>query len=195
MLPAILVKDKIVTGTHHGDAFSKLTEEEKKEQVLSGFLDNNKFITDEETIYLKDIILLRHAQSNEAGCITPEGCNQAVKTAEFLKTVCIGYYGFCSPYLRCKQTSEIIKNTCSVSFQIDPHLEKQTNCENSKDFSSRIIEMLDILPKKSILITHTDFIQNTIVYLVKHNLKSIANCSITYISQNKLIWLTKVVNA
>jgi len=203
MLPAIFVKDKIITGSHHGDAFSKLTEEEKNaEELLSGFLDNDhlKFITDDEIIYLKDIIILRHAQSDlrvEDGPVTSYGRAQAFKAASFLKQLClIGYNGFCSPYLRCKQTSAIIREVCCIPFETDLHLSKQTNYESSQDFLNRIIETLDLLPPKSLLITHTDFIQNilTITHLIKENLKSVSNCSITYIHQNRLIMLAREVN-
>jgi phosphohistidine phosphatase SixA len=204
MLPAIFVKDKIITGSHHGDAFSKLTEEEKNAaELLSGFLDNDhlKFITEDETIYLKDIIILRHAQSDlrvEDGPITSNGRTQAFKAASFLKQLCLaGYTGFCSPYLRCKQTSAIIREICSMPFDTDLHFSKQTNYEDSQDFSNRIVETLDFIPPKSVLITHTDFIQNilAITHLIRENLKSISNCSITYIHQNRIIWLAKETDA
>jgi broad specificity phosphatase PhoE len=202
MLPAILVKDKVVTGSHHGDAFSKLNEEEKNEEVISGFVDyeHNKFITDDGIIYLKDIIIVRHAQSDlriEDGPITSSGRSQAFKVAKFLKEFCLNdYHGFCSPFLRCKQTSVIIKEICSVHFDTDLHLCKQTSCEEQQDFSNRIIETLDSLPPKSILITHTDFIQNIlfITNIMKEKLQSISNCSITYIHQNRIIWLAKDIN-
>lgn len=203
MVPAILVKDKVVTGSHHGDAFSKLNEEEKNGKLLSGFIDYDhlKFITDEEIIYLKEIILLRHAQNDlraEDGSITPYGRAKAFRTAMFVRELHLnGYTGFCSPYVRCKQTSAIIKEICSISFETDLHFSKQTPYEKFQDFSDRIIETLDLLPQKSILITHADFIQNVLVttHLIKDSLKSINNCSITYINQNRLVWLAKDTDA
>jgi len=203
MMPAVFVKDKIVTGSHHGDAFSKLSEEEKNcNELLSGFIDYEhfKFITDDGTIYLKDIIILRHAQSDlraEDGPITSNGRAQAFRAASFLKTLCLGgYSGFCSPYLRCKQTSEIIKEICSLQFKTDTHFSKQTTYEDQEDFQNRIEETLDLLPQKSVLITHTDCIQKilALTHLIKDNLKLISNCSITYIHQNRLIWLAKDTN-
>ena len=203
MVPALFIGDKVVTGLHHGDAFSKLSEQEKNSELLSGFLDNehNKFVTEDETIYLKDIIILRHAQSDlrvEDGSITPSGRVQAFRAAEFLRELHLtGYVGFCSPYLRCKQTSAIIREICAISFEPDNHLCKQTQFEDHDEFQHRIIETLDILPPKSILITHTDFIQNVLnlTHLIKENLKLILNCSITYIRQNRLIWLAREINA
>lgn len=204
MLPAIFIKDKVVTGLHHGDAFAKLSEQEKNDtKLISGFLDDehHKFVTENEIIYLKDIIILRHAQSDlrvEDGPITPSGRAQAFRVAQFLKELHLaGYSGFCSPYLRCKQTSAIIKEICSIPFETDVHLCKQTPYENFQDFSNRITEMLDFLPPKSILITHTDFIQNILclTHLIKEQLKCVVNCGITYIHQNRLIWLMKEINA
>jgi broad specificity phosphatase PhoE len=170
---------------------------------MSGFLDDehHKFVTEDETIYLKDIILLRHAQSDlrvEDGPITPSGRGQAFRAAGFLRELHLaGYTGFCSPYLRCKQTSAIIKEICCIPFETEPHLCKQTPFENYDEFTGRITETLDFLPPKSVLITHTDFIQNILrlTHLIKEQLKCVVNCSITYIHQNRLIWLAKEINA
>lgn len=204
MVPALYIKDKVVTGLHHGDAFAKLNDHEKNDdELLSGFLDDehHKFITDDGAIYLKDIILLRHAQSDlrvEDGPITPSGRGQAFRVATFLKELHLaGYVGYCSPYLRCKQTSAIIREVCSIPFETDMHLSKQSSCENTTNFTTRIVETLDNLPQKSVLITHTDCIQNILIltHLIKENLKCVVNCSITYIHQNRLIWLAKDINA
>lgn len=200
MMPAVLVKDKIVTGLHHGDAFAKLSDAEKNStELLSGFVDyeHHKFVTDDEIIYLKDIIILRHAQSDiraEDGPITSNGRCQAFKAAAFLRTLSLnGYTGLCSPYLRCQQTSDIVKEITKIPFATDSRLSKQANFEDTEDFNHRIEEALDILPEKSVLITHCDFIQKILrlTHLLKENLKSISNCSITYIHQNRLIWLAK----
>jgi len=204
MVPALYIKDRVVTGLHHGDAFAKLSDQEKNDcQLLSGFLDNehHKFVTEDGTIYLKDIIILRHAQSDlrvEDGPRTPSGRAQAFRAASFLRELHLaGYVGFCSPYLRCQQTSAIIREICSIPFETDLHLSRQTSYEDDCDFVVRITETLDILPPKSILITHTDFIQNalTLTHLIKDSLKCVLNCSITYIHQNRLIWLAKDINA
>jgi broad specificity phosphatase PhoE len=203
MVPALFIGDKVVTGSHHGDAFSKLSDQEKNGELLSGFLDNehNKFVTEDETIYLKDIIILRHAQSDlrvEDGSITSSGRAQAFRAAEFLRELHLaGYVGFSSPYLRCKQTSAIIREICSISFEADNHLCKRTPFEDYHDFENRITETLDILPPRSVLITHTDFIQKilALTHLIKEQLNFVVNCSITYIHQNRLIWLAKDINA
>lgn len=204
MVPALFIGDKVVTGLHHGDAFAKLSDQEKNDcQLLSGFLDNahNKFVTEDETIYLKDIIILRHAQSDiraEDGPITQSGRAQAFRAAEFLMGLDLhDYVGFCSPYLRCKQTSAIIKEVCTIPFEPDIHLCRQTCYEDTQEFTKRIEEILDMLPSKSILVTHTDCIQNILhlTHLMKERLKLVLNCSITYMHQNRLIWLAKDINA
>jgi broad specificity phosphatase PhoE len=203
MIPAILVKDKVVVGDNHGDAFSKLSDTEKNDAPISGFIDcdHDKFVTETEIVYLKDIILLRHAQAQpeqENGPITEMGERQARKIAIFLQGMCLsGYSGFCSPYKRCLQTAIIIKEICSIEFDPDNHLSKQQPKETTEVFQKRIVESLDNLPKKSVLITHTDFIKSVLLYthLIGDELKSIANCSITYIHQNRIIWLAKDLNA
>lgn len=202
MTPAILLNDKVVTGSNHGDAFSKLSIAEQAANLISGFVDSdhNKFVTETEVVYLKEIILLRHAQAvpEENGEITEVGKTQAKRIATFMqKMQLIDYVGFCSPYIRCQQTSKIINETCSIKFDSDLHLKKRQENETSKEFCLRIVETLDNLPKKSVLITHTDFIQNVLLYthLIKDSLQTITNCSITYINQNRIIWLAKDINA
>src|SRR5271170_6578612 len=103
MVPAILTDNKIVTGTNHGDAFSQLSEIEKNSSLTSGFLDcqHHKFITDQDQIiYLKEIIILRHAESTpeENGPLTNLGKNQANHVAKILLNMSIqGFIGFHSP--------------------------------------------------------------------------------------------------
>ncbi len=187
MLPAILTDGKVVTGLHHGDAFSKLNQTEKQQDLISGFYENLKFISDDGTIYLKEIILLRHAQADakeENGSITTEGRNQAVKVANFLTIFKNqGFIGFCSPYTRCFQTSEIIKEISSIPFKINQNLSKG---------NTQLEETLDFLPEKSILVTHLDIIQ-TILVITKlvNKISFISNCSVTYINKNRLVWLDK----
>jgi phosphohistidine phosphatase SixA len=192
MQPALLTEDKVVTGLHHGDAFSKLNEDEKNNPLISGFVDYEhfKFVTDDETIYLKEIILLRHAQSDirkENGCITDMGRQQAFKAANFLSFFREkGFTGFCSPYLRCQQTSEIIKEICEIPFLVNECLAKGY-CNT--------IEILELLPEKSIVVTHSDIIRNIIMltHSINNTINSISNCSVTYIIRNRLIWLAREV--
>lgn len=201
MVPAILTDGKIVTGPNHGDAFSKLTEKEKNGNLKSGFLDCKKlkFVTDEDqVIYLKEIIILRHAESptnQENGPLTELGRKQAEIAAKFLATMQLqGFLGFCSPYNRCTETSTIIGENCPVSFSPCTDLSKRTCQENDNDFCNRLIQVLDFIPEKSILVTHTDFIQNVI--RITHsisNVDRITNCSVTYIIKNRIIWLAREI--
>ncbi len=67
--------------------------------------------------------------------------------------------------------------------------------ETPGEFINRITHVLDALPIKSILITHTDFIQNALIVTHFMSDRSIVNCSVTYIHQNRLIWLAREINA
>lgn len=198
MVPAILTDDKIVTGTNHGEAFSKLNETEKDGPLISGFLDckNHKFITDEnKVIYLKEIIILRHGEATEQenGPLTELGRKQASLVANFLTTMHLqNFQGLHSPYKRCAETSAIIEQNCKVPFTPCDNLSKRQ--ENEMDFCDRLVKTLDFIPERSILITHTDFIQNVIQ--ITHCISSIGkitNCSITYIRKNRIIWLAKEI--
>lgn len=54
MTPALYCNGKIFTGLNHGDAFSKLSEQEKNSEIQSGFVNKDIFITDTgEEILLK----------------------------------------------------------------------------------------------------------------------------------------------
>ena len=66
-IPALFANGKLVVGANHGDAFSKLTEQEQDGNISSGFVDqqSHKFISDEQEIYLKEIILIRHAHTGD----------------------------------------------------------------------------------------------------------------------------------
>jgi len=197
MLPAILVNDKIVTGLHHGDAYQKLTNAEKNDNLLSGFADDHKFITDDQIIYLKEIILVRHAESNTQvvnGKITPNGYHQAKQTAKFIKTLnLVDFNFFSSPYTRCLQTTNIISEECKTCYKIDDQLGKQRHDEDCENFEKRVTEVADHLPKKSIIITHTDFIKSLLHITKLDDIDLIPNCSITYIFYNRLIWKAKKV--
>lgn len=198
MLPAILCNNKLVTGLHHGDAFSKLTEQEKDSEMLSGFIDNLKFICDDRIIYLKEIILMRHGESDsqENGSLTEKGRSQTQKAATFLFNMNLqGFIGISSPYIRCQQTSRLLHDICEIDFHTDRCLSKKNINESNENFQHRMSLLLDELPAKSILITHTDFIQNilALINLITEQIESVDNCSITYIYNNRLIWLAKNV--
>ena len=65
--PALFANGKVVTGNNHGDAFSKLNVLEQEGSITSGFIDSdlNKFVSDDQEIYLKEILLLRHAHVDD----------------------------------------------------------------------------------------------------------------------------------
>lgn len=201
MVPAILVDNKVVTGCHHGDAFGKLSETQKNaDDLISGFADENKFITDDKVIYLKEIILIRHAEADTQymnGAITDAGRTHAAKTAAFILDMHLPSFTIMSsPYLRCIQTAKIISEQCRIPFSPKDELAKQRDKEPLPEFEKRITNVMDTLPKKSIIVTHTDFIQNIlrITQFTRENVKFVPNCSITYIFYNRLIWMLKDVD-
>lgn len=199
MLPAILSKDKVVTGFNHGDAYSRLSTEEK-ENVISGFLDEKKlkFITDEyDEIYLKDIIIIRHAQCDCQDfdrCINEVGRGQAIKTAIFLCNINLQDFSiYTSPYQRCVDTTKILSEQTHINYEVNEQLAKQEQTENFRDFEKRIKNVLDNLPKKSMIITHSDFVICLLKFLLNTTVKFVPNCSITYTISNRVIWMLKEI--
>jgi phosphohistidine phosphatase SixA len=129
---AIYVDGKIVTGRHHGEAFSFLSEAEKNSNtLLSGFWDpqSGRFISDCGEFYTKRIFLIRH--SNPA-CgydqdidppLCEEGVERAWATAHFLNSQNLEEYeGFTSPFRRCLETAHIIAALTGLAFVVDPCL-------------------------------------------------------------------------
>jgi len=199
MLPAIYVSGKVVTGSTHGDAFGKLSEKEKNSKVISGFYDPKKlkFIHEEIKLYLKKILLIRHADAGGFfnSHISDIGRIQAKMVAIFImKNGFSKYQGFSSPILRCQETSDIIKNSAKVEFYTMANLSKKTDQESQIDFGKRIEKVLEELPQNSILVSHSDIIQQIIGLIDSlHRIIPIPNCSITYIENEKIVWLTKEI--
>lgn len=197
MTPAIYSNGKIVTGLNHGDAFSKLSEEEKDLPLKSGFIDNhgNRFFTIEgEEIYIRQIILIRHA-IHDYEHITNEGRQQAQKVAAFLNSMQIKekeFSCFCSPKTRCKETAEEISKECQIKLETKEMLDEIQPLEQLEDFKKRIRNCFIILPKKSIIISHCDFIQMAIQLMQGHQqFVDIPNCSSTLIENEKVVFFAK----
>ena len=130
MLKALFVGGRVVTGVHHGDAFSKLSENEKNSrELLSGFWDDQtgKFVVpDSFTFFTKKIILVRHSlvQEHEESdpSLSYEGHNRCCKTARFLVDTedLTGFVGYTSPMLRCLETAANISRLTGIKFAVDP---------------------------------------------------------------------------
>jgi broad specificity phosphatase PhoE len=189
MTPALLAGGKVVTGGNHGEAFGKLSETEKNLEILSGFIENCKFITDQSVFYLKQFLLIRHGHSEgftNSG-LTPIGRSQGQFIAHSLK----GFNGvpvFCSPYIRCLETGRFL----SPAPQLCPQLAKRGDQETEISFVKRLTDFLDCAPEKSLVITHCDVIVTLVKLTTKVDVAAgIPNCATTFINQCKLIWHAK----
>ena len=189
---ALYVHGKIVTGTHHGDAFNKLSDKEKNEDICSGFYDkeNNKFITDEKEFYLKQIILVRHADAEhcENPGITDLGRSQVQRAATFLNAFVnlSGFKGYASPRRRCQETAEEFSNETCLDFNTSDLL-RDAN-EPHPIFVSRLRKLLKELPDKSFIISHCDFIK-TMAYLatgINTDNLEVQNCCILFVDNGSL---------
>ncbi len=195
MIAALYTAGKVVTGCHHGDAFSKLTEDEKDSPMRSGFIDPEtlKFISDDCEFYLKKILMFRHAEAagQDWNCsITQIGRSQAEKAAAFVVCNFSDYEMFASPYKRCYETAEIISR--KVTGLAD--LQKQRPDESVKSFASRVGHVLETLPEKSIVISHCDFIIS-MAQLATCNVDMpgrMPNCSSTYIDNHEVVWVARI---
>lgn len=196
---ALYSQGRIVTGSNHGVAFGKLSEEEK-DDFTSGFIDPQKlkFIADHCEFYLKQIILVRHGEANsqEENCnLTEKGRNQANQVAAFLCSMGLeDFECFSSTMARCVQTAEIISKHCALKFKQDSSLTKQSETEDNEQFVTRVGSVLDHLPVKSLLISHCDFIRNMAQLALGADIsvpKKVANCSTTFINNHHAIWIAR----
>lgn len=203
MIAALFTNGKLVTGYNHGDAYSKLSDQEKNTNISSGFYDEKtlKFISDQDEFYFKEIILIRHGEcySQDFNAeISEKGRSQAQKTATFLFNYGVNDFNcLCSPFSRCYETAEIISKICKIKIKKDLNLSLKTIEETENQFLQRIHGVLDILPQKTILISHCDFIKKMIQMttgITENQIPQIiSNCTITYINNHKPIWICKEI--
>lgn len=199
LIAALYTSGKLVTGCCHGEAYGKLNEKEKSQDIQSGFVDQEhfKFITNDCEFYLKKIILMRHADSEgkQDSGITEKGRCQVKQAAAFLASMkLIGYIGFCSPLPRSVDTACLLTEICQLYFSVDNELSKQSDGEDVKTFVYRVSHVLDKLPEKSIIISHCDFIKVMSQLAVGVDVEVpdvIPNCSTTFIDSHKIVWIAK----
>lgn len=197
-IAALYAEGRVVTGVNHGDAFSKLSENEQDGQIESGFLDptTGRFFTEEYDFYLKQIYLIRHGEAEGQhyhACLTEWGRQQSACCAEFLSTQPLsGFQLFCSPLDRCIQTAEIISEITCLPFETSSNLRKQEDEENDRDFVRRIDESLMEIPPKCLLISHSDFILTFIreavgAQFLEEYRSGVPNAGVMMIDARKLI--------
>lgn len=190
---ALFVNNKAVVGLNHGDAFSKLSSQEQDGQIESGFIDTKtgKFFSDNIKVYLKQVYLIRHGEATgqeRQSKLTKFGILQSHVLAETISNKNISEFElFSSPFLRCKQTAEIIEEKTGLKFCAKEELRKQNIQEKPERFCERMTTLIETLPGKSILITHSDVIINVVAQMVGTHVASIPNCSISYVSSKELV--------
>ncbi len=175
-IAALYVHGRIVTGTHHGDAFSKLTIEEKTQIICSGFLDeeHHKFIGEDKEIFVKEIVLIRHANvdDSEDPSVTDQGRSQIKRAANFLNDHMdlSDFQGFNSPIKRCQQTADEFSKELNVFFKPETSLIESAS-------PRMLLAFLNNLPCKSLLITHCDIISSLVYLTTEKCVKEIKYCS------------------
>ena len=89
---AVFSNGHIATGVNHGDAFMKMSEEDKNADPISGHVNPDGTFTTEMKHLNKEIILIRHGESlwnikksdSLDSDLSPMGVFQSMKLAEFL---------------------------------------------------------------------------------------------------------------
>lgn len=198
---ALLVNGRVVTGINHGDAYSKLTFEEKNGNIESGFFDqqHGEFICEDERVYyMKTILMIRHADAHknqkDPG-ITNLGRSQSQRAVSFLNHLNIkSFVAFSSPARRCLETAEEFCNELNIHFETNDAFKEDG--EPHSLVKNKLKQAFDDLPPKSLIITHntiiglaTEIILNRFVSEI-----SIPNCSITLFENSCLVHLGLIVD-
>lgn len=132
---ALYVHGRVVVGFNHGDAFGKLTENEKDEEIVSGFFDSETEEFDggvaTEHFFDKEILLIRHATVEDKPPdpnLTPIGVEQAQQVACTLSRFDLSEYtAIVSPFLRCLQMANILQQILQIKFHVDPMVAENPN--------------------------------------------------------------------
>ena len=190
--PALYTNGKVFIGKNHGEAFSKLSLEEKKSDVQSGFFNlvTKKFESSKsDFFYMMKVILIRHSETNKnKQSISDKGIKQSLKLKSYLSD--FNYEYFSSPAKRCIDTSLHLSNKFIVDKEFDERRENETN----EKFFKRINKVIDLLPNKAIIVSHYDFIVYFIQAALMSNIEmddydygTIPHASLTVISNHKLV--------
>lgn len=214
-LPALFANGRIVVGTNHGDAFSKLDAHEQ-ENVSSGFVDpnNHKWISENEEFFLKELILIRHAHTGDwfDPGISGLGYSQCDQLADFVRRAFDfqQFKGFTSCCNRTRETAERIFGRLGLGYEVHPNFCDQRNwklpCNRAADhwnespysFLERLHQILEFLPAKCIIVSHCNFIVNMSQMCMGLDADitaapqwkgRIPHCSVTYVKYNQLVFV------
>lgn len=195
---ALCVGNKVVLGSNHGEAFSKLNHDEQAGDVESGFFDpeSGRFFTEEYDFYLKQIYVIRHGQSEGQSFTDPLtriGIQQCVACANLLVSKNVQDFEiYCSPYLRCVQSAQIISEITTCPIHTLDELQKQKEEERPEEFLKRVDHSLAEIAPKAIVISHADFIFQFVAEAVgtsfcEELLHGIPNCFVMLIDARRLV--------
>ncbi len=198
---ALYSNGRMVTGSNHGDAFSKLSVMEQDGEMESGFYDpsTGRFFTEEYDFYLKQILLVRHGEpsgTHPDADLTDAGVRQIHRTAQFLcqHFDLSQFETISSPHFRCRRTADIISRTTGVNFSTDQQLREREIPENARTYSERIGKALGDSPVKAIYVSHADFIVNFAERAVGRRITECGRMphgSVTFIDARRLVWCGK----
>ncbi len=193
---------RVVTGSHHGEAMGKLSEDEKKGCLRSGFLDlkTGKFTSNEFECVTKKFVLMRHGRIEDSNELDPKindiGRSQATRAAYFIlnKLTVKEYAVYVSPSKRCVETAKIICEICEISYEIKAEL-ASIRTETPKDFFNRVDLVIKSAPAKSILISHHNFIIQLVQMASGKSIQSgtIPYASLTLVNNRNITWFAKNV--
>lgn len=145
--PAVFCSGHVESGCHHGDAYSKLTSEEKEafDLLVSGHVNEDGSFTTEMKHTTKTILAVRHAESQYNvhltshldSDLTNNGEHQAHLMSDHFKLFNLeGFVGYTSPLLRCVKTARYIQRKTGMNFTVLPEL-----CEVSWGFPENGIDI------------------------------------------------------
>lgn len=199
---ALYAENQIFTGNNHGEAFEKMSAQQQNGQLTSGFLDLElgKFISDDCTFYLKQLLLLRHSDVEDGPDpeLTSQGRRRTSQAAEYLQAEfdLSEYRLFSSTKRRCQQTADIISQELQLELVSDDNLQEQFATEDVNQFSQRLKQVLDRLPTKSLIVSHCDCIMGLVQMATGTTLANcpqwngvVPRCSVTYVDGNKAVWI------
>lgn len=193
--PAVFINGKMVTGCNHGEAFGKLTGKEQDDpDLMSGFYDPQcaKFLSEDKAVYFKTILMVRHADALEDR-LTDLGKTQARQAGDHLVSLDTKDLHCCSsPCRRAIETADVFANCLHAEFVVTPPLRPREEDETNEQFGSRLNDLLDQLPRKSLLVCHSDVIEALLLITTGQVCqKVIPNCSLTLIHDGTAIYIAK----
>jgi len=133
---AVFSNGHVATGRHHGEAYARLSCEDRDADLVSGHVNPDGTFTTEMDHPHKDILIIRHAESqwnaklteDLDSDLTDEGERQRDAVARFIKDNIDyrSFMGFTSPFLRCLKTSNPLRKL-GVRFFVENELAEITN--------------------------------------------------------------------